>query len=277
MSYRDYRIVLVTPSGRQRYMTLLERHIEAASIRRLSFSVDEWQIWVNTNDVDDLQYLRHLSERRPFVRLIEGVGNPELANKNIRNYYRFAVEPDTVFIRTDDDIVWLAPDFFQRLIDSRLANPDPLLVSANVINNAICGHLQQRAGAFGFDAGTVGYTCMDPVGWKDPHHAEYVHRAFLANPNADRWRTQDWLLYAGERFSINAICWFGEEMAKIIKAGGVGEDEEDWLTYQYPRQSKQPNMICGSAVAVHFAFFTQRAHLDKTDVLDGYRKLAGLT
>ena len=270
MSYLGRQVVVVTAAGRRRYMEVLARYIDGSI-------VDRWDLWLNVKeDRGDLAWLKSIEG--PHVRAVEIQHGPKHGtNYEIRNFYPHAADAETIFCRLDDDIVWLAPDFFAKLLDCRLANLDPLLVSANVVNNAICGHLQQRAGAFGFGAGTVGYNCLDPVGWKDQHHAEYVHRAFLANPNADRWRTQDWILYAGERFSINAICWFGADMAKIIQTGGVGEDEEEWLTYQYPRQSKRPNMICGSAVASHFAFYTQRKHLDATDVLDGYRKLAGLT
>lgn len=286
--YGGHKVTVVTPAGRRRYLEILSRYVLGAPC------VDEWQLWMNTNSQEDRDWLWFLSSAgsgKILQRITEG--DPSKGNANIHTFYPHAAESDTLYVRLDDDIVWLAPDFFEQLFTTRLSSPNNFLVSANVVNNAICDHLHQRTGALGFQHGAVGYLCMDPVGWKSPEHAEYVHRSFLeaaqdegryydgehlwpCHQRWQRWQLPDWTLFQGERFSINAICWFGEDMQKVLKLGGVGLDEEANLTCSFPLHLQKWNKIAGKAVCSHFAYHTQRLHLDQTDLLDQYRKLAGL-
>ena len=272
--YGGRKVVVVTPAGRRRYLEILSRYVLASPY------MDQWQLWVNTEDLQDLAWMLELtvceSTRGGRVEAFFG-GDPSKGNANIHTFYPNAAEPDTIYVRLDDDIVWLAPDFFEQLLDSRLGSPDTFLLSANVVNNAICDHLHQRTGALGFQRGAVGYACMDPTGWNNPAHAEYAHRSFLADAGSlcwRRWRFPDWTLFQGERFSINAICWTGEDMQKVLKLGGVGLDEEANLACSFPLHLQKWNKIAGRAVCSHFAYHTQRDHLDQTDLLDQYRRLA---
>jgi len=55
-------------------------------------------------------------------------------------------DPDTVFVRVDDDICWMAEDCLYNLVRFRVDNPEHFLVYTNTINNAVCAFLHQRAG-----------------------------------------------------------------------------------------------------------------------------------
>jgi hypothetical protein len=167
--------------------------------------------------------------------------------------------------------VYIAPDAIEKLLNCRLQHQRPPIVYANIVNNAICSHLHQRSALIDYSQGVCRYECLCQVGWRSPQFAELVHRSFLrslAANNSDCFKMQDRDLCAYERMSINCIAWFGRDFAAF--GGKVGADEEVWLSQEYPRAAARSNLICGSALVSHFAFFRQRDHLDATDLLELY-------
>lgn len=270
------RRIVVTPAGRERYLSVLSAYVQQA---QREGSIDEWHLWLNTNVPSDVAYIRGLAGLGDWVRVVE-LPEPvrEVSNANISRFFPHAADPDCVYVRLDDDIVYLEPGFFDTLIGFRVAHPAPFLVYGNIVNNAVISHLHQRNGRFRYPL-LGGYNCTDPIGWGDPRFAETVHRAFLADVRAGRldlWHRSfsAWHCMNHERVSINCISWLGREFARF--GGRVGADEEQWLSVDKPSSlgSHSHNVICGAAVASHFAFFTQREHLDATDLLSQYRALA---
>jgi hypothetical protein len=115
----------------------------------------------------------------------------------------------------------------------------------------------------------LGYDALDPIGWKNPQFAQHAHEKFLENPyDLGRYDFRRWFMREGCRWSINTICWFGPDLS-----GCVG-DEEPWITMIMPRKTHRPIGVCGDSVVVHFAFFTQRDHLDQTGLLQAYTAIA---
>ena len=82
-------------------------------------------------------------------------------------------------------------------------------------------------------------------------------------------------IVSGCSVSINCIAWLGEEFARFNGELGMS-DEEEWLSVTRPTQMAGYNMVYGEVVVAHFAFYPQREYLDETDLLDRYRKVAGL-
>jgi hypothetical protein len=266
------RRVVVTPAGRRRYLYLLARHLDAQK-----HAFDEWHLWVNTSDAADIEYMHRLAQVRPWIRVVTVPGSdPGEGNLNIHRFFPTAADPGTSYVRLDDDVVYLDPAFLDTLFAYREAHPEPFLVYANIINNAVVSHLHQRAGLIKTALGQCGYACMDELGWKNPLFAHDVHASFIgdaANGRIDAWKHFGaHALAAYERVSINAISWLGARFAEF--GGAVGRDEELWLSVDAPRSFGTPNVIIADAVCVHYAFHTQRDHLDATDVLARYADLA---
>jgi hypothetical protein len=140
------------------------------------------------------------------------------------------------------------------------------------LNNALSSYVLQ---AFGKIASTRPLTtaCLCKVGWRDPEFARQLHA--LGLDLARRGETARLhcgpVEVAANRFSINCISWFGEDMAR---AGGVrGSDEEEELSASMALRLRRRNCLFTDAVAAHFAFYSQREVLDRTDVLRGYESL----
>lgn len=273
---KPYKCVVVTPAGRKRYMEILLPYI----LREKEF-IDEYRIWVNTNNNEDIQYFQYLHNKYSnFITLDYSADkDPYKGNggRAIHNFFKNTIDNNTIYIRLDDDIVWLEENFIKNLYNFRSNNPQYFLVYGNIINNAIIDHIHQRLGVLP-EKPVIGYGCMDHYGWWEPTMAEIKHKIFLdnlKNNTINKYKFSQWVLNAYERVSINAISWLGEEFAKFN--GKVGGDEEQWLSVEKPTLLKKYNTIYGGALCSHFAFFTQRQYLDSTtDILEQYKNFAKL-
>ena len=264
--FEGYRIVVVTPAGRRRYMRLLVPQVLASPL------VDRYDIWVNTPDPGDLAFLGGIAALDPRIRLVAQPDGAAPQVKSIGAFHRTAMDADTIYVRLDDDIVWLEPGFFETLLRFRIAHPEYFLVMPLIINNAVCTFLLQN-----FQKVTpsrfVSATCMDEFGWRDPYLALDLHRLLM--DLIRRGETQRLHLppceIALNRFSINSICWFGTDMAAI--GGQVGEEEEHELSLALPLRINRRNCFCGDTLVAHYAFVYQRPKLERSGVLEEYQRV----
>ena len=276
--YRDYRIVVCVPAGRRRHLAILFRLLEQyASV------VDRVDLWINTVDRADIRFAEEYkggSIEYKLVRIPQSLVRTDVLWKSVCQFYRFACEEDTIYIKVDDDIVWLdSLEKFTDFLDVRIDNREPFLVSANVLNNAICTHLHQRFGNFPTDKGIVNWNSHDSLGLFNGPFAEVLHEAVWAelqkDPTLERFRIRPktYELFHYERICINFIAWFGEDFAQF--KGKVPEEDELWLTMQKTKELQRPVVICGDFICVHYAFSPQREHLDdRTDYLQKYAALS---
>lgn len=270
-----HKVVVVTPAGRQRYLALLLPHLHAYHAAGV---LDEYHLWVNTEQPEDIEYMLQLEREHDWIhvkRLPEGVR--VAGNQTISHFWKLCLE-DAVYVRFDDDIVALDDvGAFKRLLEFRIQNPQYFLVSAVVLNNAIATHLLQRFGDLDLAAGIAGYECMDPTAWGDPQFAAHLHAQVLAelkrsHGSLAKFRFHGkWDFYYHERFSINCVSWLGPALARDC-GGDVGDDEEHVVTTVLPGRVGKLNTIYGGFCAVHFAFYTQREHLDSLGVLEQYAR-----
>jgi hypothetical protein len=268
--YLGYRVVCVTPAGRRRYMKLLAPYVLRSPI------VDEYQIWANTRDEDDLEFFRCLARADARVTIVEAPDHHVSGTgSTIGQFFRGCIDSGSVYIRFDDDIVYLNEGFFETLLKFRIENPRYFIVSPLVINNALCSFISQirsgRHSAFGYIRPNV----YDGIAWQSPVFAYHLHDEFLRQLAANslgalRFERQEFGLC---RFSINCISWLGGQFAEF---GGVvprGADEEEWISAVKPTELGLANCVHGMAIAGHFAFHTQREYLDTTDLLARYEQL----
>lgn len=260
---RGYKVVVNTAAGRRRYMKYLIPQVVASEI------VDRYDLWLNTTNKEDLYFFTEISKRIPKINL---VWQPErIINgvKSINAFYKDCCESNTIYIKLDDDMIWLEPNFFEKMIDYRIDHPEFFLVSPLVINNGICNYILQNRGKIRFHD----YFVAEPYNrfWYNGYFAKQFHIWFLEN-----YLLKDSFekLYCGEamislnRFAINAVLWFGDDFRTF--QGIIDGDDEEFLTVKYPLKI---NKSCGfnlNALCCHFSFSAQRALLDKTNILDIY-------
>jgi len=264
------QVVAAVPAGRRRYLSMLLPYL-----RRQKGLLDRCDLWCNTTDQADIDFIRHTADADPFFRAV-APGIPVQGVASVHHFFRACVEPDTVYVRFDDDVCWVAPDAIEALVRFRLAHPQYALVVANTINNGICSHLHQRLGCLSLEEGFCTYDANGDVGWRSGAFAQFVHETFLSKITAGQagdYLFPKWIAWQYERISINCISWLGNAFAEF--GGEVDVEDEAWLTQIYPARLQRPVAICGSALVAHFAFWTQRDWLEEnTGLLERYTALA---
>jgi hypothetical protein len=267
--FEGHRVVAVTPAGRRRYMELLVPQILSCGL------VDRYDIWVNTADPADLAFFEGLAAKYDRVRLVPQPDGKAPGVSAIHAFHRLAIDADTIYIRFDDDIVWLEPGFFETLLRFRLDHPDYFVVMPLIINNAVCSNLLQTLGKIA-PWRHIHTNCFDRIGWGQPEFAVALHRFLLDLIR----RGETARLHSGahaislNRFSINCISWFGRDLAPF--GGEVAVQEEEDMAAAIPVRLRRANCFCTDTIVAHLAFFTQRAWVDRSGVLEEYaRVLAG--
>ena len=269
---KTYKIVVVTPAGRKRYMEILFQYLI-----KQKHIIDEYRIWVNTGNVDDLKWFEELNTQyKDFVTLeyLPKSLHPG-GTSHICKFFKNTIDEDTIYIRFDDDVVWMEEDFIEKIVKFRINNPEYFIIYGNIINNSVIDYIHQKQGIQ--YSKNIENTCLCEYGWKSPTICEEKHITFINNLNDntndgikkykfDRYITRN------ERISINNICWFGADFKQFL--GIVDEAEEQWLSCEKPKQINKKTCVYGEAVCVHYAFWPQRDYLDKTDILQKYKTIS---
>lgn len=265
--FLNKKVVVVTPAGRRQYLKLLSKYILPNSI------VDEWHLWLNTKDPYDKHYIQSLNN--PKIRVIQKPGTNGHWN-SIHKFFVDCIEDNTVYIRIDDDVVWMEYYALQKLVEFRIKNPEYFLVYGNIVNNSVCDHIHQKYQEAITINEFLGFGWSDHYGVICPNVAIKKHMNLLQrihdNTYDKYYFPNHWTMPFDARFSINVISWLGEEFAAF--QGKVGPDEEQWLSVTKPTQLNKINIICGTTLFSHYAFNIQQYRLSQTNILQLYDNLS---
>jgi hypothetical protein len=271
--------VCVTPAGRRKYLEILVRYMNR---EYLAGNFDEWRLWINTTAKSDINYIHSLAAKYEFITAVEPK-MPFAGNISIAPFFVDCCEPNTVYLRLDDDIVFIEENAIREIFKFRLEHRKYFLIFGNIVNNSICSGIRQIYHAMPGFPKTISVTdCFDETGWGNPIFAEFLHETFLdtfkAYKNHYYWHFVDGLSIAisnPARFSINVMSWLGSEFAKFAGKLPIPCDEEEYLSETLPKHLKKMNCIYGEAIFVHFAFYPQREYLENnTNLLQKYYELS---
>ncbi len=261
---KDWRVVALTPAGRKRHLEILKKYIEKSPF------IDSWQLWMNTGNGDDINYMNEIASDKIEIKRIEGLNEQD--NFSICKFFQYAQDEDTIYIRFDDDIVFIEDNAIENLLKARLDNPEPFVVFANIVNNALISVIHQRIGALGMEMGEAPRDRFGHLNHRNPEFAKFIHNNFVEkykNGKLEEYIFPNETISDYNTFSINCFAFFGKDMKETPE-----RDEELWISQKRPEELKRPNMICGNALVVHYAFFPQRNELDNgTGLLNFYKNL----
>ena len=267
------KVVSVTAAGRRETLKALIPHLLSA--RR---QICEHWFWVNTSNESDLRYIEEACDRwGDFFKLVARKGADRRGP--VSPLYKTCVEPDTLYIKIDDDMVWFDDYALKNLIEFRIRHPQFFLVYGNVINNVMCTHLHERMGLVKPRLGHAGWDPFDSVGWSRWETAADCHDALIKHIEDDTLCKYDfgqWEMRPGERMGIGLCSWLGKQFAEF--SGEVSHaDDEHWLTVDYARKRNLSSCICGGALAAHFSYRTQEElAVKRPDIMLSYDQLARL-
>lgn len=274
--HRGKRIIVVTPAGRNRYLNVLLSYV----LREKSI-IDKYRFWVNTTNAEDLEYIQGRVESDPDFFEAEYLDDPKpewVGNRRVRlicKFFQNCTEPNTVYIRLDDDICWMIPGAIEALIDFRIDHPEFFLVYPGIFNNGYTAEIHAKNGLVKFPVSSFRKWQREPE-WGILHHEKLIES--LEKNNFGQWMFEPSVITDYAQAPINCISWLGEEFAKF---DGVVADkdcdflEEVWLTKIKPRQVNKYNCMYGGSLMAHFAFNTQREYFEAhTNLLESYEVLS---
>ena len=214
----NYRVVTNSPYGRKRYVEILVEYLLAS--RPI---IDKHVFWLNTNVEEDLEYLESLVNQYPdFFEVIKlpYIEDYKYTSRNVARFYEYCIDPDTVYCKIDDDIIWFEHNEFENFIRFRINNPQYFLVFANTVNNALNYYIHEKIGALTInsDFPPTTYSSMSDA-WSNysyaiKHFANFIrhHR----DGTLDKMKFDKWVLTEYERYSINFFSWMGSEFGKFV-------------------------------------------------------------
>ena len=257
------KTVIVIPYGRKRYTELLIPQL-------LKFQVDEIRLWMNTDVSEDIEYAESIKNDIIKLEYLPDGEKPSCDGRQLHKFFLNCIDDDTIYVRFDDDIIMVDDkEAFDKFIEFRKEHIEYFLVYANILNNAVITNIHQKNGTIPLDLGEVSFDCLDDIGWKDPIFAEKLHR-YILSKNADlkKFYMCNHIVNNYKRVSINCVSWFGRQFKKF--KGIVHQHEEEFISTHMPLRTSKPTCIFGEFVCIHYAFYTQRTHIDKTDILQLY-------
>lgn len=287
------KVTVWTPYGRRPTYSILIEYLRREVERGI---VDEVWAYMNTDPTgqeDDVAYAHELAERHPgWFRLVhrpEGIPrHPGPKQRNTGYAYRYMTDPDTVYLRMDDDLVYLHEDAVTNLVTARLAMPGPVAVFGTCWNNSIVSWFMQQTDPprIPLEFGRVqAMFCMDQMGWANGRFAVRIHELLLDHIEAGTveqlYLYQDFPIQNPKtgsdsmQFSVSCFASLGSLYAGLDEPGVlVPDEEESWHTIHQPAKAGMPNILVGNAVVSHYTFQPQGAIVRSTNILDRYRALA---
>jgi len=256
---KKWRVIAFTPAGRKSYLEILKKYIDKEDL------IDEWQLWLNTGNKEDIDYINSIENEKIKVKKIDGI--TEQDNYRIYEFYKYLDDKDAIYIRLDDDIVYIHPDAIKNLLKCRLENEEPFVVFANIVNNAVISNIHQRIGVLGKEYGEVSKNRFDQINFKNLDFAKQIHTTFINNyKNPEKYYFENEKINCD--FSINCFAIFGKDI------GVVERDEELYFSFNQPNKLGRHNLICGNALVVHYAFHTQREALNNyPEIINFYKNI----
>lgn len=263
-----WNVCVVTPAGRAKHLSVLKRYIYKEMESGL---VDEWQLWKNTDNYHDITYIESMRYENPKVKVID-IGLGQYSAFNIYKFYQYTVEDDTIYLRFDDDIIFVEEGACRKLVVERLKNQHAFVICANIVNNTLISWIHQDIGALDKDHGVANFTRMDEVAHQSSQFAQNVHDTFIkkhSEYNLRDYKFPNKVLKDFDPFSISCFAYFGHDLQPINDV-----DEELWISSLRPKATNRPCEILGDALVVHYGYHTQRAQLEeKPYIYDFYNNL----
>lgn len=311
--YKGKRIIACSPVGRKESMRCLFKQM-----LKYRHIVDEHHLWVNTVVKEDLDFIQEYADQNPdYVKLKYGCDelDPEQMGRahNVKRFYNYCVESDTLYYKIDDDIIFIEDGTFEKLAQYKLDNPETFLLYPTIINNYWCTHFLRK-----YDAIDVPECSVCDGTWYSDFAR--VREAMKDCPgtmsdNLDEPKPSDYIPDPENRF-LSPLYWrnpyFAYEILNntydYIESDKLSDldipnikldyepisinfvmwsgedfakfdgnvrclDDEPWLALFYPLKYDLVNAVVGNTRVVHYAYWPQRNHLNQTDILEKYEKL----
>jgi hypothetical protein len=289
VDYED-KVVLFVFAGREDRMTLLLKYLKKLLKDGM---VDHVHIWNFARKRSDFSWVNGCADKIDGITVFSLstftilAGYEQILYKAAYEYYCRPEFKNTIFIKCDDDIVYLDltscsfPDFLN-MVKNIDKQRDYFMVSANVLNNGVCAYLQQnRKELIPLDVGMFSFPCEHGKPgmaleqyWDHGRKSQRLHEYFLAN--TDRFvemsrQCQPEKVAEGTRVSINFVG-FKQDILPFYVKSDKHLDDEHYLTVETSKRLQKSVMICMPFVGSHLSFYSQ-GRQDNAMLIESYTGL----
>ena len=282
--YKNYKVNIVTPAGRKKYLEFFKKFVYKKIEEGL---VDSWDCWLNTINPEDIAYIESMATENHKVKIyrLDEPITPTWESYNAMQtckFFKFAHDDNTIYIRLDDDIVWVEEGALEKICQARIDHPDAFAIYPNIINSTMCTCWHQEIGALSEEAGIVkrerpddlNWAYLDAFNYTDPTLYNHIFNTFkrrYEEGSLSAYYLPSKSFDDYKHFSICSLAWWGKD--KIIP----GELEEPQMAYELPMLFKRPIWFCGDALMYHSFYHTQRQSLggNEEPYLEFFRKING--
>lgn len=136
----DVKIVGLVFYGRRDRVEILDCYLKRNLVANGGW-LDEVVWAINTEDQMDLAYLDDL------VLTSEGYRKLEIQDKNYLGIWEASMERGILYVKIDDDVVYIDDDTIPMIVRTKINRPDALFVSAAMINSPELNWIHYRSGA----------------------------------------------------------------------------------------------------------------------------------
>jgi hypothetical protein len=300
------KLVALTFGGRECSLKILFSYI-----KRYKKYIHEYRIYVATTIQSDIDYMEKFAkENSDFVKTVYLTVDSKVIlddrEKIWDNAYKTCQEDDTVYLKMDDDIVYMDETLFTDFINYRIQNRNPPILYPVIVNNHIQSCIFEKNGIYNPQAKSnifeswkhtyarikshvqnnrdvrlrIGDFTRDgevlcPIAWGNLKYCFDLQNQFLNDiqvGNVSKYYLKDnMVLTNAEPVSINVCSWIGEDLREIVKNYGDIYYDEPWLAIYLPTWSGRYNEIYSKSVVAHYSYYRQRElGLDRTNLLNRY-------
>ncbi|KAI0893172.1 hypothetical protein F4806DRAFT_211908 [Annulohypoxylon nitens] len=190
--------------GRKRYVDLLDCYLQQNLASNGGYFDEVW-FMAHTKVEDDVEWVEELVKKTPGYKL---VGKGVCEGKKYKCMWNYAVEDNTIYVKIDDDIVYIHQDAIPQLIHTRIALPHPYAISANLVNSPVTGMEQYHYGAihpFLPDPSTKP-SFLAAESWRVSDKKRYPEEELVADYNLmdikPSYRGHPWLLISDDHYDL---------------------------------------------------------------------------
>jgi hypothetical protein len=280
---RSARVVVVVFWGRARYVSMLWRYLER-NLRGRGGVVDQVLLVVKNRDTNASAADAHAMLKRFQERNPDAVAEvPFCRNAYGCAFDEIMVDPQVVYVKLDDDVIFILDGSFEHLVYQTLFNSNYTFFSGSVVNNPHSVAVHQFAGAYPLQSyhwkslGSTAFPLASPRGASRIYYGKNLndragsqaHEAFIVNAAAGRlhvYQFDVWDMHQCRcglpqeglnmclsgfyRWSINAIAFARNVSAKFTRR--IPRFDEPAISIGWPSRL-QPHRagIVGDSLFVH--------------------------
>jgi hypothetical protein len=275
------KIIIFCFAGRKKYLDIQLVYI--LNLLKKNPNI-EYHLWNFSRNKDDNNYLQEVvnlhNQIKLFNNFYEGDNINIICNKRVGiicscikcrvgkwtepyKYYSNKKYENTIFIKLDDDIVFISIDKINNFIETITNNPNQI-ISSNVINNGVCSFYNENIKKMVIDSAILNNNSSLNDFWylcTNKNFFNLSHDYFINEFNKNNLKLcnleEKKISIERTRFSINTIGFTYDIMCKITDLLGnqIGMNDEELISRNFDI------LICNTFLNVHFHFSDQRVNI----------------